>query len=1048
MSVPSLGLKVLRWKPVFLVLTALVLVLSFEKAGHAQGLTITTNALPDAVRGSAYSFTVQASGGTGPRIWTAAGLPPGLSIGASTGTISGTTNTMTPSFAVSITVDTALDPPANKNFTLNVNPPLSVTTMSLPVGVVASPYSVSLAATGGTAPYTWDTSAGSLPAGLTLTTAGAIMGTPTTAQTANFTVRVTDSGSRTDTRALSITINAPLSVTTTTLPVGVVGSAYSATLVAAGGTTPYTWATVVGNLPAGLTLNGSTGAITGTPTTAGTSNFTVRVTDSGSRTVQKDLSIMVNPALSVTTTSLPLGVVGSAYSATLVAAGGTTPYTWATVVGNLPAGLLLNTSTGAITGTPTTAGTSNITFRVTDSGSRTATQPLSLTINAALSITTTSLPNGITGQAYSANVVATGGTTPYTWATIVGNLPAGLTLNGSTGAITGTPTTAGTSNFTIRVTDSGARTVQQQLSITIITPLTITTTSLPGGVVGTAYAAPTLAAAGGTLPYTWTLDSGTLPGGLSLSNAGLISGTPTSAGTSTFTVRVTDSGSQTVTQALSISVSATVAITTATLPPGVVGSPYSTMLTAVGGATPYTWATTAGTLPAGLSLAPSTGVISGTPTSGGTSNFTVRVTDNGGRTASQALSISITASLTITTTSLPGGVVGTPYTSPPLAAAGGTTPYAWAVMAGSLPAGLILNPATGVISGTPTATGAISFTVQVTDAGSRTATQALSITINTSLSIVTTSPLPSGTVGSGYSLALQSSGGAGPYTWSTTSGALPPGLSFTPAGVLTGTPTTAGSYNFIAQVRDSSNNTATGSFTISIVSTTFGSITLASSVPPAVNPTQQPEITLVVTTPPSQPISGALTLRFISGGAGAADDPAVQFSTGTATSRTVGFTIPNNSTAVVFPSKVTLLTGTIAGTVVMTADVPGALGLLAGQIAVNPTIPQVMTISAVRVAPNLRVQITGYSPERRMVSADFGFDVRTPSGTQRVPLSRVVDSDFDTWYRDPASVPFGSSFFYEQLFTVQGNVSTVDAVTVTLTNGEGKTTSAVVPFTN
>jgi len=215
-----------------------------------------------------------------------------------------------------------------------------------------------------------------------------------------------------------------------------------------------------------------------------------------------------------------------------------------------------------------------------------------------------------------------------------------------------------------------------------------------------------------------------------------------------------------------------------------------------------------------------------------------------------------------------------------------------------------------------------------------------------------------------------------------------------------------------------------------------------------VNPTQQPEITLVVTTPPSQLVSGSLTLRFLSGGAGATDDPAVQFSTGTATSRTVAFTIPSNSTAVVFQSKVTLLTGTIAGTVVMTADVPGATGLLAGQIAVNPTIPQVMTISAVRVAPNLRVQITGYSPERRMVSADFGFDIKTPSGTQRVPLSRAVDGDFDTWYRDPASVPFGSSFFYEQLFTVQGNVSNVDAVTVTLTNGEGKTTSAVVPFTN
>jgi hypothetical protein len=133
----------------------------------------------------------------------------------------------------------------------------------------------------------------------------------------------------------------------------------------------------------------------------------------------------------------------------------------------------------------------------------------------------------------------------------------------------------------------------------------------------------------------------------------------------------------------------------------------------------------------------------------------------------------------------------------------------------------------------------------------------------------------------------------------------------------------------------------------------------------------------------------------------------------------------------------------------MTADIQGGPpGLLVGSITVNTTIPQVTNITAARVSPGLRVQITGYSPERQMISADFGFDVRTPSGTERVPLSRTVSADFDVWYRDGASIPFGSSFFYEQLFAVQGDPNTIEAVTISLTNADGKATSASVPITN
>jgi hypothetical protein len=176
-------------------------------------------------------------------------------------------------------------------------------------------------------------------------------------------------------------------------------------------------------------------------------------------------------------------------------------------------------------------------------------------------ISTASLANGVAGSAYSQTLTATGGTTPYTWAVETGTLPAGLSLSPD-GVISGTPTAAGASSFTVRVTDSAspATTATQALSITItaaLVPLAVSTTSAADGTVGSAYS-QTLTAIGGTTPYTWTVAAGTLPTGLSLSAAGVISGTPTAAGASSFTVGVTDSATPaaTATQSLSLTIAA------------------------------------------------------------------------------------------------------------------------------------------------------------------------------------------------------------------------------------------------------------------------------------------------------------------------------------------------------------------------------------------------------------------------------------------------------------------------------------------------------------
>jgi hypothetical protein len=203
-------------------------------------------------------------------------------------------------------------------------------------------------------------------------------------------------------------------------------------------------------------------------------------------------------------------------------------------------------------------------------------------------VTTASLPNGTKGTAYSQQLTASGGKTPYSWTVTPGGLPSGLTL-GTGGLISGTPTTNGTFNFTVKVTDATNSTATQTFSLTINSSvLQVTTTWLVGGTTTVAYGQQ-LTASGGQPPYRWTNIVGTLPPGLSLTTSGAISGTPTFAGTANFTVQVIDAITSTATQAvaLNISVFSPLQITTALLTNGASGLAYSQQLTASGGQPPY-----------------------------------------------------------------------------------------------------------------------------------------------------------------------------------------------------------------------------------------------------------------------------------------------------------------------------------------------------------------------------------------------------------------------------------------------------------------------------
>lgn len=773
------------------------------------------------------------------------------------GTLSGQTATVvtykapasvTAASTDTITATSVFDGTKTATLTINLVPPPSITTASLPAGTVGTAYTTTnLTATGGVSPYTWSVTAGALPGGLALSSGGAISGTPTAYGTFNFTVQAKDASNFTATANLSIKVNpAPVVITTTSLPNGVVNTpGYSATLTATGGATPITWSITAGSLPTGLVLNAATGAITGTPTTAGTSNFTVQAADSSTPalTATKALSITIIPALTITTTSLPNGITSTAYSATLTSTGGSGAVAWSVTVGSLPAGLTLNANTGAITGTPTTAGTSNFTVQAADSGTpqQKVTKALSITIVQQLVVTTSVLPSGAITSTYSATLSSSGGTPAVTWAITVGSLPAGLTLNAATGAITGTPTgPSGMSNFTVQATDSGTpqQTATKALSININPVLSITTTSLASGTVNTAYSQTLATNGGGIAPITWSVTLGSLPPGLTLtSSTGVISGTPTTATGSpfNFTVQAADSGTpqQTATQALSISIAtAPLSVATTGLPNGIQGQAYSATLQSAGGNPPVTWSISVGSLPSWASLNTSTGAITGTPNATGTTSFTVKATDSTtptAQTATKALSITVVNALSITTTSLPAGTVGSPYNTT-VAATGGTTPYtwSWAAQAGSsLPPGLSINSSTGVISGTPSTNTGSPFNVTVTVADSATNPQqnasanfSITITVATLTVTTTSSQLPNGTVNTAYpnNVNLSASGGIPPYTWLQTGGTLPPGLSLSTSGVISGTPTTAtGSpFSFTVQVTDSATNTATATLSITV----------------------------------------------------------------------------------------------------------------------------------------------------------------------------------------------------------------------------------------
>ena len=996
-----------------------------------NNLQITTASLPGATYQVAYTPpALAASGGVPPYTWGSTILPAGLTLNAQTGFITGTP-TAVGNNIVSFTVTDAIGTGAGSRLALNVTaPPLVITTTSLPGATYQVAYTPpALAATGGVPPYTWSSTA--LPAGLTLNAqTGFITGTPTVVGNNNVTFTVKDSlGTTTTGSPLALNVTAPpLVITTTSLPGATYQVAYTPpALAATGGVPPYTWSSTA--LPAGLTLNAQTGAITGSPTAVGNFNVTFTVKDSlGTTTTGNPLALNVTALpLVITTTLLPPPAFQVPYSAGLAATGGVPPYSWA--AGGMPPGLNINAQTGAITGTPTAAGTYTGSFTVTDSRGITARAQFPLDVAAPTSpisfTTAPKLPDATQGVPYSASIGATGGTGSYTF-TISGSAPAGLTFSAS-GSLSGTPTTSGSYNFTVTVKDGSGNNATQSFTLNVKAgALQITTTGPFASVVAGSGIGIQFAAAGGVPPYTWSA-SGT-PTGTSFSTAGALTGNATQPGTFNFTVTVKDSAGTTASQSYTQVVTPAPLTITGSLGNGVVGAAYNGSVGATGGVSPYSFTATG--VPDGLTF--SNGSLTGTPTTAGTFTVAVTVTDSATPSAhaTQSFTVTITTAALTVTASLGNGAVNTPYNAT-LTAAGGTPPYTFTVT--GLPPGVTASGT--AISGTPTTSGTFSVSVTVTDSSKKSASQTFSVTIAPAPLTISTPSLPAGSAGGSYSATLSATGGVPPYTFSASG--LPSGLSLSSSGVLSGSvsaPTTA---NFTVTVKDSAGATASQGYSVTFGLPATPPVTL-SGVPPTGTPGAQS--TLQIGLGSAYPVAVTVNLTLTFAADSGPDDPTVQFATG---GRTAQLTIPAGSTVTL--NGVGVQTGTVAGTATITAQ------LLAGgqditpkpaptiTIRINAAAPSISSVTATNSNGTITVTVTGFCTTRSITQAIFQFTPAAGVNVQTTSFTVSVSSLFTTWYSSSASIPFGSQFLFTQPFTVQGTGS-ITSVTVTLVNATGSST--------
>jgi large repetitive protein len=339
---------------------------------------------PTATAGQAYSaqFTLKEPGDCGPSFAVSSGgLPPGLSLASDEGVARGTpTQAGSYTFFITVSYSCGLKFPSDQQYTINVNPApphLVVSTTSMPDAAINQSYTAPALTASGDTVNSWTLAGGTLPPGLTLAPTGVISGTPTQSGTFGFTVQANGNGT-TDTKQLSIFVVAPLELqslvgkkppTTGLTAKTTVNAQLTTGVKAVGGRAPYTFSST-GALPPGITLNTTTGALTGSGTTAGKFASTVTVTDSTGAKVSVPWSFTILPLIDFAKgKALPLGKVNALYSARIPVTGKDARTAEFAISGKIPPGLELDETTGRLTGTLLKAGTYRLrVFAFSESG--------------------------------------------------------------------------------------------------------------------------------------------------------------------------------------------------------------------------------------------------------------------------------------------------------------------------------------------------------------------------------------------------------------------------------------------------------------------------------------------------------------------------------------------------------------------------------------------------------------------------------------------------------------------------------------------------------
>jgi PKD repeat protein len=771
----------------------------------------------------AYSFTPSVDGSTPISVSitvTAGTLPTGLSIVGST--IVGTPTVDGQSCQITITAFNDYDKQGvSKVFTLGVYSVPHINTISpLPNATLGSEYDLPFSVSG-TKPITIEYLSGDLPPGLTLSTNGKLIGIPSEIGVYTFAVKASNELSN-DVQLFTLSVYAPPVITTTLLGYARLGNIYSAQLTATG-SDPITYSMTSGSLPLGLSLNQNTGVISGTTLASGTFTFTIVASNIVGNSEPKTFSIEAGLAIAITTTSpLRSGTVNVAYgNLQLVADGldasyGTETWAWVAASGSaLPSGLVLNATTGIISGTPTMAGIYTVNITVIN-GPNSSTSPFTIEIGTPPVITTTPELVGGVDRPFTI-VLQASGKQPITYRMVGAPSPTSNIQLDSNGSLYWLIPEIGIYQFQAIATNSFGDSVPVTFSLTITTPAIIDT-ALEVGVVGETYLHQF--AASGAPPFTWSL-IGNLPSGLFFDAAtATISGVPTTTGTTSFEVKAVNLGGF-AQETFRLTIYARPNIITPALNSGNVNAGYSQILQA-SGTTPITYQLTSGTLPPGLSLVGAT--ILGTPTTEGDYIFTIRAQNLLGIDFADQRQFQITilpsGAPVITTGARLSGTREIAYTL--TLAANGNQPITWN-LDDTLPDGLSID--NNVISGIPTVAGVYNFTITATNSnGSDSRTFTLTLA---DPPVITKISLADGITNAEYLDTLTADGDT-PRTWSVLAPTgseteFPPGLVLgQTTGIISGIPTASGTYTFRVRVINSSGtDTKTFTMTITSLSATF-----------------------------------------------------------------------------------------------------------------------------------------------------------------------------------------------------------------------------------